>query len=181
MRLIKEFILHHQGYERHVLGCEVMSCVSLSSVVGCCSGIFLLSALHWRGLLTVPQQQKTKQQSCVEPLHSPAASSYGHLLNPSSLPRKIIPPWQILRNVCNILTTTTQLTTQKPDMHTNHPLCLHVATRVGINTSHQQSVGKHLVTAINKVHAARDFWQETNSPCSDVLEAFPVTSFILDP
>ncbi len=76
MHRIKEFILHHQGCEQHVLSCEVSYSV-LSMVVCCCSGICLLSALHCRGQLTVPKQKKEKQ-GCVEQPHQP--NTYGFFL-----------------------------------------------------------------------------------------------------
>lgn len=71
VRHTKEFISHRQGYEQHVLNDEVVTPLSLGSVLLLCA-------------LTRASGRKEKQ-SYVEPSHPTDAHYYVHFQNPSLL------------------------------------------------------------------------------------------------
>ncbi len=184
MHCIKEFILHRQGYEHRAcsqlwksggrvvvlaqLGCVLL----LRDLLSFC--IALMRATD------CAKKEKWKNKAMLSHLIclTLIASSYVHLENPS-LPYSY-----------NILSQTNPERVYSiglPDnqTHTQHKptagltcILIFFVSPPGweINTSYQPSVGWPLV---EEVHAARDFWSESNSRYTDVLKAFScLTSFI---
>lgn len=172
MHGIKEFILHHHGYDQWACSplwisqdrqCYVILSARLCVAArgsACC--LHCTDAGYWLCIKNKKKKTFKNNKAMLSHLIHPAliGSSF-HLRNAwlftswCLVPEK---PWACVQHWSS---PQSKLTHTNPIVGLTCILIIFVSPPGReINTSHQPSAGKHSVEAVNKLHAARDFWQK---------------------